>query len=217
LVRAVAMIALALSLLAGCTHSASRSSTAVRARSDVAVAVLPVVWATRRPDVPLDAARIVARAVERDVRVRSVALDRTARAVEAEPGGCAGDVACVRRVGARLGAAHVVRVELAELGGTVLVRATVVDVRLGTRSATRQEVVREAGPARLEAALERVGREVARPLAPPRAEPVRARAFWQREVVWILAGVVVVGAATAVTVAATSGPSDEPDFLITPP
>ncbi len=211
------MIALPLTLLAGCSRAGSRSSTTARAPSEVPVAVLPVVWATRRPDAPLDGARIVARAVGRDVRVRAVPLERTAQVVAAEPEGCAGDVACVRRVGARLRAAHVVVVELAELGGTVLVRATVVDVRQGTRRATRQEVVRDARPARVEAALDRVGREVARPLAPARAALAPPRTFWQRPIVWIVAGVVVVGAASAVTVAVTSSPAEEPDFVITPP
>lgn len=211
------MIALALSLLAGCTHAGSRSSTPARAPSEVQVAVLPVVWATRRPEAPLDGARIVARAVGRDVRARAVPLERSARALGAEPEGCAGDVACVRRVGARLRARYVVVVELAELGGTVLVRATVVDVRQGTRSATRQEVVRDARPARVEAALDRVGREVARPLAPARAAIAPARTFWQRPIVWVVAGVVAVGAATAVTVAATSNSPAEPDVVITPP
>ena len=131
------MIVLPLTLLAGCAHAGSPSTTTAHAPSEVPVAVLPAVWATRRPATPLDGARIVARAVGRDVRVRAISIERTARAVEAEAGGCAADVTCVRRVGARLGARHVVVVDLAELGSTVLVRATVVDVRLGTRSATR--------------------------------------------------------------------------------
>lgn len=212
------MIALPLTLLAGCTHGAApRSASSARAPAEVPVAVLPVVWATRRPDAPLDAARIVARAVGRDVRARAVPLASTAQALAVEPEGCSGDVACVRRVGVRLQARHVVVVELAELGGTLLVRATVVDVRQGTRSATRQEVVRDARPARVEAALARIGREVARPLAPARAALVPPRTFWQRPIVWIVAGVVAVGAATAVTVAATSSPSAEPDVVITPP
>jgi hypothetical protein len=137
--------------------------------------------------------------------------------VAAEPGACASDLACLRRVGARLHAAHVIVVELAELGGTVLVRATAVDVRSGTRRATRQEVVRDARPARIEAALDRVGREVARPLAPARPAIVPARPLWERPITWIVAGVVVAGAATAVTVAATSGSPEEPDAVITPP
>lgn len=211
------MIALPLTLFAGCTHAGSGSASVPRVASDVPVAVMPVVWATRRLDAPLDGARIVAHAVERDVRVRAVPRERTAQAVAAEPEGCAVDVACVRRVGARLHTRHVVVVELAELGGTVLVRATVVDVRQGTRSATRQEVVRDARPGRLQAALARVGREVARPLAPPRAALAPPRTFWQRPIVWVVAGVVAAGAATAVTVALTASPTEEPDVVITPP
>ena len=211
-------VMIALPLTPGCAHSRSPSTTSASTRPDLPVAVLPVVWATRRAGAPLDAARVVARALGRDARVRALPLDPTARALRAEPAGCVTDVSCVQRVGTHLRASAVVLVELAELGGTVLVRASVVDVRLGTRSATRQEVVHDARLDRLSAALDRVGREVARPLAPSRAEPPRTRHFWQQGLFWVAAGVVVAGAATAVTVSATSGSSEpRPDVVITPP
>ena len=208
-----------LACLLGCAStgvSASAARSAAGERPAVLVAVLPAAWATDSPPTSVDSAR-VARAIDRARGVRTVASARLSAALGEEDTGCGADVACARRVGERVGATHVVSVELAELGGTVLVRASVVDVGAGTRASTRQEVVRDASATRIEAALGRIGADIARAWEAP-DEPAREPRWYQRGGVWAaVAGVAVAGAAAAAIVAVATGSSQGPDTIVTPP
>jgi hypothetical protein len=208
----------ALATLFGCAGAGASASGAEEARDrpDVEVAVLPAAWATEAPAVDVSATEL-ARELDRAAGVRAVGSARVEAALAAESEDCASDVACLRRVGETARAAHVVVVELAELGGTVLVRASVVDVEAGTRESTRQEVVQRADAARVEAALRRVGRAIAAGWAPP-APPPEEPAWYESAGVWAtVAGVVVVaGVVTAIVLVASDG-SQDPDGTITPP
>lgn len=197
----------ALATLFGCAGAGASARGAEEARApDVEVAVLPAKWATEAPAVDV---RETALAVE---------LDRApgVRAVST-PAECGSDIACIRRVGERIGAAHVVVVELAELGGTVLVRGSVVDVAAGTRESTRQEVVQRADAAGVEAALRRMGRAIAAAWAPP-SSPPEETAWYESAALWgTVAGAVVVAGAISAILLVTGDESQEPDGTITPP
>jgi hypothetical protein len=185
-------------------------------RPPVAVAVFPARWANAEGSFEVDPRRGVARG-----------LGRGARAIDAGPelasegSDCADDVACASRVSARLGARKALLVKLAGLGGTVLLRVVVIDVARRNQEQTRQEIVRDASPTHVDAALARLASEIARPWSPaPRPEGEGSAAPW------ILAGLgaaVTAGAAIVLGVALSSedppsSPAEErPDVVITPP
>jgi hypothetical protein len=209
----------ALATLFGCASAGASAGGAeeARARTEVVVAVLPAVWATEAPAVDASSAEL-ARTLERAPFVRAVWGAPVDTTLAAEPEGCASDVACVRRVGERARAAHVVTVELAELGGTVLVRASVVDVADGTRASTRQEVVQRADSARIVAAVRRLGQAIATSWAPPAAPPAEETRWYESTGLWAtVAGVAVAAAAVTSIVLVTSGDGQDPDGTITPP
>jgi hypothetical protein len=99
---------------------------------------------------------------------------------------------------------------LASLGGTVLARVSVIDVRGGTREETRQRVVREANDASVRQALFELGRAIAEPYA---AEPAWYETWWP----WTAAAAILLGAGVAVAVGVTVGSQNGPDIVVTPP
>lgn len=172
------------------------------------VAVLPEVWATT----PAAPAAPASPEVTRSLGAQHVdtVTDADARAaLAAEPIACVDDLGCLRRVGQRLGAGKLVTLQLAELGETVAVQLTLVDVGRGSRDATMREMVSPNEPAKVNAALDSLATRVARQTAPPRRS---SRAWW-----WIGAGGIAVSAAAVAFVVATSGGGDEPDVVIVPP
>ncbi len=118
--------------------------------------------------------------------------------------------------GAHERAEKAVVTRLAELGDTVLVRVSLVDVRAGTQEQVRQEVVRGASAARVAAAIERLGGDLARPFAPARDES--GGAWYSSWAFWTVAGLLVAAAGTTATVlVVTQDGGRQPDGTITPP
>jgi hypothetical protein len=173
------------------------------------VAVLPEVWATTRPDTAAPAApRITQTLGAHDVTAVADERSRAAIAVEGVEGdACMEDLACLRRVGERLGASKLVTLQLAELGETLAVQLTLVDVRRAAREATMREVVNPNEATRVAATLDVLGTRVARQAAPPR----RSRAW-----LWLGAGGLTVGVA-AVTLLVLASGGEDPDTTIVPP
>ncbi|MFO0696044.1 MAG: hypothetical protein U0230_20950 [Polyangiales bacterium] len=131
----------------------------------------------------------------------------TARVLGSEPADCAESLECLRRVGAALHATHVASPTAVGLGETVLVRVRLVEVFGAHDDRSRQELVRAATAERVEAFLERTGRELGRSLVPRK----RAGAGFYTAVAIVGAGLVT---ATAVTIA-NRGPT--PDAIVRPP
>ncbi|MCS6798724.1 MAG: hypothetical protein NZ898_09355 [Myxococcota bacterium] len=198
--------------LGGCarTHAGSASF----ARSNViTVAALPPAWATEPAPFVVSAPSPAEVARDR-VGIRLVSSASLGRALSRSPAGCAADPACVRALARELGADHVVRVELAALGATVLVRASALDGPSGQRTALRQLVVREADPERVRRATARVVRE----LLVAWSQPARAATtpWYQSPWTWIAVGGVIAAGSTA---ALWFGDSNDrtPDHVIRPP
>ncbi|WP_437566242.1 hypothetical protein [Sorangium sp. So ce542] len=194
-------------LVAGC--AAASGSARPAQRPVVHVAVSPAVWATDVSVEGVDVDGAMARALARGGRVRvSPLAARRSR----EPG-CARDATCAGEATRALGASKLVRTELAGLGATVLVRASVVDAGTLVQEQTVQEVVHHADPARVGAAIGRLGERLAKPWAPP---PPR-RAWYEQPWLWVgAAAAVTAGVATGIGVAVGSG-GDAPDVVVTPP
>jgi hypothetical protein len=132
---------------------------------------------------------------------------------------CQEDSECLRRVGRELGADLVVTTRLAALGGTTLVRLSVLEIARGAAARARQEVVPDATQVAVEEAIRRMARELAEAFGP---EVLRkAKAWYEQWWVWTLAGgVIVAGAVAGIGIAAggSEHPSSEkPDVVITPP
>src|SRR5688500_11598969 len=132
----------------GCGGGAAGAADARDARAGAAprltrIAVLPAVWVAGGTGLPVDARRARARGLEAEggVSVRTAEIESTG---ERDAASCAEDLACVREVGASVRAAKALVTRLAELGDTVVVRVSLVDVGGGTQETARQEVVREA-------------------------------------------------------------------------
>ena len=195
----------------GCGGSSPRTvSPATLEHSLVRVAVLPVAWATPTVPVEINTSRLLLESV-------------TARGVEAieatAESGCATDSVCVRNAGAIAHADKVLALQLAALGTTVLLRASLIDVASGTQEQTVQRVVTDATGPSLEQAIVALGSEMIRPLIP--AEPTpgdRQETDWYEEWwVWTIAGVAV-AAGVVGTVLLTNGTTEQPpDVIITPP
>jgi hypothetical protein len=171
------------------------------------IAVLPEAWATARPASAAPAAPRIARAL-REHQLTPIADDAAREALSREGDVCLDDLACLRRVGQRLGAGKLVTLKLAELGETVAVQLTLVDVLRGAREATLREVITPNEAARLTATLDVLGARVARQTAPqPAGSPT-----W----IWLGAGGVMAGAIIAL-VAINSSSDSAPDTTIVPP
>jgi hypothetical protein len=131
-----------------------------------------------------------------------------ARALDAEP--CNDDVECLRSTGESYGVERLVAPSLLALGTTVLLRASVIDVALGTRTQTRQEVIADASAARIDAAARALGIELARPHVPA-AETPWYEQWWP----WTIAGALVAGAAVAIAVGVLAT-GQGPDVVVRP-
>ena len=171
------------------------------------VAVLPEVWATTRPESAQPAApRITKTLTAHEV---SAVDDSAARAaLAAEGAGCVDDLGCLRRVGERLGATKVVTLQLAELGETLAVQATLVDVQRAAREATMREVIKPNEASRVAIRLDELGTRVARQAGPA----PRARSHWW----WLGAGGLAAGVTVVTALVLASGGAD-PDAVIVPP
>lgn len=176
-------------------------------RSGPRVAVLPEVWATTRPLASPPASPRITRTLSAH-NVTAVADEAAAAAMVGETDGCVDDLACLRRVGERLGAGKLVTLQLAELGQTLAVQLTLIDVHRAAREATMREVVQPNEATRVAATLDVLGDRVARQTAVP--EHRRSRAWW-----WVGAGGLVVAAAAVTLFVLSSG--DNPDSVIVPP
>ena len=189
-----------------------RDARAGGARRMTRIAVLPAVWVAGGTGLSVDARGALTRGLEAEggVTVRNAEVETSGGQDAAS---CAEDLSCVRRVGAGARAAKALVTRLAELGDTVVVRVALVDVGGGTQETARQEVVREATAARLDAALERVAREIARPFVPPR--PPEEDAWYERWEVWAVTGVVVTAASVAAALLLTADPETQPDAIVT--
>jgi hypothetical protein len=177
------------------------------ARTGTRVAVLPEVWETTRAErTPAASVRVTKTLAAHEVAAVSDEASRAALATESTT--CLDDLACLRRVGERLGAGKLVTLKLAALGETLAVQLTVVDVRRAAREATMREMVSPNESTHVEATLDTLATRVAAQTGGPR--PNR-RSWW-----WLGAGGLAVGVATvAIVFVVTRG--DKPDTTIVPP
>ncbi len=182
----------------------------------VRMAVLPAQWVTPDPKPTAKLTQAVLQGV------------RSNRGVEAQPASvashptkegipCQDDPDCLRTTGERTQASKVVVTKIAALGGTVLVRMTVVDVKGGTQEQTRQSVSQTAEDAALQQAVRDLAAKLAKPYALP--DPEEPSPSWYEQWwVWTLAGAVVT---TSVAVPLLLRDREEevipPDVVITPP
>src|SRR5687767_5786977 len=102
------------------------------------IAVLPEAWATARPPAVAPAAPRIARAL-REHQLTALADHATREALSREGEDCLDDLACLCRIGQRLGAGKLVTLKLAGLGETIAVQLTLIDVLRGAREATLRE------------------------------------------------------------------------------
>jgi hypothetical protein len=125
-------------------------------------------------------------------------------------------------VGRRVGADKVVSVKLAELGDTVVVRLTLLDVRAGTQEQASQRVVQGARAPAVDAAIRGLARDAARPFAPPeRSEPRESPEWYEQWYTWAGAAAAVAVGAGAVILGTAGGDEGEtgrsPDVTVRPP
>lgn len=215
---AVVSFVLAAAAACGCGGGLSGAHASdgrdARVAAPVRIAVLPPVWVAGGSTLSVNAESAVMRGLGAQ---GGVAAQRTSADAlgERSAAQCAEDLACVCEVGARERVAKAVVTRLAQLGDTVVVRIALVDVRGGTQEQVRQEVVRDATAARVSAAIERVGRELARPFAPSR-EPQRG-AWYTSWPFWTGVAVLAAAGATATILVVTQDNGRQPDGTITPP
>lgn len=182
----------------------------------VRMAILPAQWVTPDPKPTSELTQAVLQGV------------RSNRGVEAQaasvPSGpaqdaivCQDDPDCLRTTGERTQASKVVVTKIASLGGTVLVRMTVVDVKGGTQEQTRQSVSQTSESAALQRAVRALAAQLAKPYALPAPEQPSSP-WYDQWWVWTVAGAVVT---TSVAVPLMLREPDEeetpPDVVITPP
>ena len=193
--RSGAALLLPVAVIAACGGGARRST--------VPLGVLPEVWATTAPVDAPPAARRVARSLERS--------GVTTRAIEGAAPGCLEDLGCLRREGQRLGVRKVLTLKLAELGQTIAVQLSLIDVGRGARETTLRELVREASRPRLEQALDAMAARVARQAGAPETDS--SALYWAGA-----GGLALAVAAVIVVIALPSGDGGEaPDHTIVPP
>jgi len=189
---------------------------AAPAAPSVRMAVLPAQWVTPDPKPTAKLTQAVLQGV------------RSNRGVEAQPASmashptkegipCQDDPDCLRTAGERTQASKVVVTKIAALGGTVLVRMTVVDVKGGTQEQTRQSVSQTAEDAALQRAVRDLAAKLAKPYALPDPEDP-SPAWYEQWWVWTLAGAVVT-TSVAVPLMLRDREEEEtpPDVVITPP
>ncbi len=182
----------------------------------VRMAVLPAQWVTPDPKPTTKLTQAVLQGVRSnrgvDAQAASVAAQPTEEAIP-----CQDDPDCLRATGKRTQASKVVVTKIASLGGTVLVRMTVVDVKGGTQEQTRQSVSQSAEDAALQRAVRDLAAQLAKPYAAPDPE-APAPSWYETWWVWTLAGAVVT-TGVAVPLLLRDGDEEEtpPDVVITPP
>ena len=112
-------------------------------------------------------------------------------ALSAQPEDCRQDVECVGRVGSQLGVARIVVPQFAELGATVLLRTTLVDVAERAEAESRQEIGEGLSHADLMEMARTMGAGIAEGFVPRRPW---YRSWWP----WTLLTIVAGGATTAI-------------------
>lgn len=191
----------------GCATRQPGEATASSPEPPTMLAVLPERWLTTTRSVDVNGAALIAEVLGSTPGIAVVAPERCAEAMTAEDAECSRAPECVRRVGTSLGADWVVMVELAEFGGTVILRATMSQVR-GTRQETRQERVQDASREQIVGAMQRIGRGFAEPLAPSPEPPPRPwyRRWWP----WTIVGVTLAGVGISVATVLTMDRGEDP-------
>lgn len=208
------MMSLSLVACAGSTRHA-HSSDASTTPPLIRVVVFPEHWLTLTPSIDVDAAAAASVGLTESGGVEVQDRTTTAGAVAAGDGECSEEPECVRAIGRELDVERAVVIGLAELGDTVLVRVSVMDVVGGTREHTRQEVVHEATAQAVEAAISRIARELGQTYAPQRETE---RRWYQRWWVWTIVGVALAGGAVGAIVGTTVVDDEpQPDVTVTLP
>jgi hypothetical protein len=178
------------------------------------MAVLPAQWVTPDPKPTTKLTEAVLQGVRSnrgvDAQPASAASHPTKEGIA-----CQDDPDCLRTTGERTQASKIVVTKIAALGGTVLVRMTVVDVKGGTQEQTRQSVSQTAEDAALQHAVRDLAAKLAKPYALP--DPVET-SWYEKWWVWTLAGAVVT-TSVAVPLMLRDREDEEipPDVVITPP
>ncbi len=195
--------------LFGCSSVTPHGPTTPSAEGPLSVAIFPQEWMTANENVSVDARGAMFEGLSEADALTLHTAANTDDALASEPDHCTEELDCVRRVGGRLGASRAILIRLGELGDTVLVRATIVDVERGTEEETRQEVIQSATTASIEAAVSEMAAAIG-----ARFSPVRPwyRHWWP----WTIITAVMVGVGTTVILTLPDGQSD-PDAVIRPP
>jgi hypothetical protein len=186
------------------------------AAPSVRMAVLPAQWVTPDPKPTTKLTQAVLQGVRSNRGVEARPASEVSRPTE-EAIPCQDDPECLRATGERAQASKVVVTKIAALGGTVLVRMTVVDVKGGTQEQTRQSVSQTAEEAALQQAVRDLAAKLAKPYALP--DPVEPSPSWyEKWWVWTVAGAVVT-TSVAVPLMLRDREDEEtpPDVVITPP
>ncbi len=200
--------------LTGCARTGTPPTDPTSEAHDVHVAIFPAEWLTLRPTIDIEAATIVADALMEHSGVFVRDAETTEDALSAEIEGCTDDLSCIRRVAGSLGVNQTVRIVLASLGDTVVVRVRMTEAQSGAGEVALQEEVRDASPERVSLALQNMAAELGRSLAPRET----SRRWYQRWWVWTIIGTVVIGAGAAIVVTATAEDDVQgPDVIIDPP
>jgi hypothetical protein len=182
----------------------------------VRMAILPAQWVTPDPKPTSELTQAVLQGVRSNRGVEAQAASVPSGPAQ-EAIACQDDPECLRTTGERTQAAKVVVTKIASLGGTVLVRMTVVDVKGGTQEQTRQSVSQTSENAALQQVVRDLAAQLAKPYALPAPEEPTS-SWYEKWWVWTLAGAVVT---TSVAVPLMlRDPNEEetpPDVVITPP
>lgn len=200
--------------MAACANSAPAAVAPegiARPTPSASIAIGPAEWATE-DSLLVDVHGAMVRGF-RGARVEAV---DTRAEMERRGEACAAAPDCADEVARALGAEKVVHIKLATLGGTVLVRISVIDVASGTRNEERQEVVSEATPERVNEAITALARGIADPYRPPPPTPPKPTAWYEEWWVWTLVGAAVVGTGVGVGVGVATQ-EEGPDVVVTPP
>lgn len=151
-----------------------------------------------------------------------VALDGAMEALERAPvhatrapsaSECAEDVSCIRGLGRDEHATHVLAIELAGLGQTMIVRVRLIESREAGGDVVRQRVVDEATRERVEQTLREMTAELVAPLVPA---PEPERAWYERGYVYVI-GVGLVAGAIGTGIGVHRYREGRPDVVIVPP
>jgi hypothetical protein len=126
---------------------------------------------------------------------------------------CAEDIGCVRALGRTVNATHVLVVELAGLGQTMVVRVRLIETERDGSDVARQRVIEDVTLERLEETLTAMGDELVAPFMRAEVEP---RAWYERGYVYAL-GAGFVAAAVGTGIGVHRYRERRPDVVIVPP